>query len=395
MPYTPTTTTADLIAAQWSKDFFRYGMHNMFFGKFIGNPLKIGYTEQTPSTATILTDPNALIQMKMEMNHLPGDGITFPIVPPLTGHGRVATTGAPTTGSLEAHEEGILNYAWKATLKQWGHATKDINRLTRKHAAFEWDSIARMSLAQWFGRALDEATYSALAGLAYVGDDVTPGDVGGSDLVAQATPSRKLTGGMTAGTYTSRVTDAVIGVGEFMCLEMISDARRLAVLSEPTIRPIIIDGQPWYMMFLSPMQCADLKNNAGVSTGYTWGDAQMYAAKRGPKNPLFTHAMGAWDGVLLYEYQGCASRLGDGAGAGITNTFDGADVVTNTVTANRALFCGACAAVHAYGSMPKFVRKDFDYEMQHGLSVQTLIDVGRPEFNAVDYGVMVVDSDTR
>ena len=148
-----------------------------------------------------------------------------------------------------------------------------------------------------------------------------------------------------------------------------------------------------YYMFLHPKQVRDLRYDAGGSVNITWKEAQMNAAARGAENLIFRNALGIYNDVALFEYPRVASRAGTGAGEDLaTNTFDTSDVVKNGTTAYRALFCGAGAAVHAYGSMPDFVDKTFEYGTQKGRCLQTIIAIDRPEFNSIDYGVMSVDT---
>jgi len=408
MSYTDTIISDENIGELWSADFFRYALKASFFSKFIGAPMKdIFWQGKKPDNVKILTNPNALIQLKMELITKKGEGITFPIIAPLTGHGRVSTPATEkagsNTGSLEGHEEGVTDYSYRLELREWGHATRDEGPLTRQQAAWDPDRVARTALELWFGQALDAATYCAMAGLAYTGDSTTPADVAGTVLVAAAPPSRKITGGMTGGAFSAHETDAEIDDEEYMCLEMIDECVAQAEATEPIIRPIIVDGEPKYLMFLSPGQVRDLRANAGASTSVYWSDAMMQAEVRGKKNPLFTNALGSYNGVLLYKYQRAQTRSnetdGDTPDYTVTgNAFDSGDILPTSTWdetdryAHRALFCGACAAVHGWGKKPEFVGKNFDYDRQHGLAVKMLLGIGRPEFNSVDYGVMVVDT---
>lgn len=404
MSYSDTEISAGNIVDQWSAEFFQYGLKNMFFSKFIGAPMKnLFWAGKTPGEVTILTNPNALIQLKMQLTKKKGDTVTFPRISPLVGHGRVAKPGTLDTGSLEDHEEGVTDYEFPVELRDWGHATRDEGPLVRQQAMWDPDRVARTALGLWFAQALDAATYCAMAGLSYTGDSATPADIGGTDLVTIAAPSRKIVGGMKAGTFTARTTDAALDDEEYMCLEMIDECVAQAESTEPIIRPIIIDGQPKYLMFLSPGQVRDLRANAGASTALIWSDTMMYAELRGNKNPLFTNAIGSYNNVLLYKYQRCQTRSnetdGDSEDLTVTGTaFDTGDILTTGVWdetdryAHRALFCGACAAVHAWGKKPEFVAKEFDYGRQHGFAVKMLLGIGRPEFNSVDYGVCVVDT---
>jgi len=381
-----TYTPSALQAVKWSAEFFKYGLQNMFFGDFIGDPASIEDHEGRPSEVQIGTDPNALIQMKMDLAAGPGGSVVFPQLAPLAGKGRAYLTTDTTSMTLEGNEEAISAYSWTATLKEWAHAVRDEGPLTRRLAAFDWDPATRKALGLWFGVNMDAMTYAAMAGLAFTTDN-------SKALVAQRTPSatRKITGGCKAGTVTIHTTDAALDSEEYMCLEIISKARQKAKAAEPIIRPIRSGGRDWYYMFISPRQAWDLKNNVGVSTGPTWDSAQKYASERGSDNPLFTKALGAWDGVMLFEYDKIASRTGAG-GSTAPEVFETADPVSIGTTAHRAVLCGASAVVHAYGSQPKFVGKRFDFDRLNGQSVQTQISVEAPYFNSVDYGKMVVDT---
>ena len=388
---TDTYTPSALQAEKWSAEFFQYGLQNMFFADFIGDPSPIEDQEGKPSEIEISTSRNALIQVKMDLLGGIGDKVTFPQLAPLALNGRVQLGTDTTAMVLEGYEEAISAYSWKATLKEWGHSVRDTGALARKQPAFSWDTGMRMALGEWFGTKLDQATYAALAGIAFTGDN-------SKALLAANAPAgtaRKLTGGTAAGTFTPRTTDAGIASGEYLSLEMISYARKSIRTQQPLIRPIRISGQDWYFLFISPTQAYDLKSDAGASVVHTWGEAMKYAMPRGEKNPLFTKAMGAWDGVLIFEYDGVQTRTGDGGSEVLTsvgNTFDTGDNAASGRKIARGLFCGATACVHAYGSKPKFVGKKFDYDRLEGLSVQTLVSVEKPEFNSVDYGVMVLDT---
>ena len=407
MAYAKTITNAN-VATRFSAEFMAYALNHSYFGQFIGPSKRIAVAaDGDPRVKRIIqSSANAIIQHRMEMGKAKGDGITIPMIYPLVGHGRVGTAGnaaAHATASLENHEEGIVDYAFKLLLKEWGHATRDTGTLTRQEAIFSWDSVAMQALGQWWGTMLDQATWNSLAGLAFVGDDATPADVGGGILVPATTPTRKLTGGMAAGVLGLHTTDATLLATEFMCLELISEARRLAIATEPIMRSVNIEGEDCYCLFMSPKQARDLKNNAGVSVANVFNTVHQNASVRGRTNPLFKHAFGFWDGVALFEYKREEKRYGvtGDVAALTTNTYDGTDAVTvangfvnggATTGTARAVFCGAQAAMHAYGMTPKFVTENFDYQREHGVSVQSLIAIEKPCYNSKDYGVMCIDT---
>ena len=366
-----TTTDAALVAEVWSTEFFSYGLQNMFFGRFIGEPMKLNYIENKPSTVTILTDSNALIQMKMDLTVKKGEAVTYPMVGPLSSNGQV-------NGTIEDNEEGVDNYGYRLAVKDFGHGVRDAGPLTRQEAQFEWGPVIRSQLALWFAKVTDGATYACMAGLQWLGANHTA-------LVATAAPTRKLAIGDDGTNLTVKLLDADILLDDVMSFDVISFCKRYAVQSEPIIRPIIIDGQPKYLMFLDPLQVKAIK----ASTDYK--NLHFYVSPRDMSNPLKSGAIGEFDGVILHQYDRCERRLGAG-GSTASEYFEAGDPFAGGVYAARALFCGAQAAVQAYASKPKFHRKDFDYGRNHGTAVDVLMGVGKPKFNNIDYGVMVVDT---
>ncbi|NQT17963.1 MAG: N4-gp56 family major capsid protein [Planctomycetes bacterium] len=367
-----TVTASGLIAEKWSAKFFKYGLQNMFFGKFIGRSMTLNSVPKNHRPDLISTDPNAMIQVVMDLTKSNGDGITFPLLAPLSNNGQV-------NGTLEGNEEGISNYEFKQSVVDWGHATRDAGQLIRQRAAFEWDPAARETLAMWYARALDEATYCALAGLAFTGDNST-------DLVAASAPSRKIVCGAPSGTFEVNTNDSDMAATDYFSLDAVGYARRIAVATEPTIRPWRIGGEDMYLMFIHPLQAKALKATSAWITLQQTSNRYLKS-----KSPIFNGMLGVYDGVILYEYQRTKTRLGAG-GSTAAEYFDSGDDFASGVYAARAIFAGAQAVVHAYAKKPTFTRKDFDYGNKHGYAVRMLAGVGRPEFNSVDFGSMVVDT---
>ena len=387
-------TDSALIVKQWSKDFFKYGLGKMYFSKFVGSWGQSLDPAMGDKQVTVLSDSNALIQVKMDLSRGIGDTITFPMLAPLTGYGRVQKATAVQSGTdqnqvrvLEGNEEAFSQYSWAVTLMEWAHAIRSIGKLMERQPAFNVSDSMTANLGLWWAKVLDLATYNSMAGISMV-DDTTE-----VQIVTGTEPSRKLVGGTKAGTTTFRTDDADLDAAEYMSFEMIDEARRQAQddSSNQTMRPIIVGGREMYYMFLHPKQVTDLRYDAGASVNITWKEAQMSAAARSPENKIFHNALGIYNDVAMFEYPRVASRLGAG-GSTAAEVFETADPFASGVTGYRSLFCGAGAAVHAYGSMPDYVDKTFEYDTQKGRSLQTIIAIGRPEFNAIDYGVMSVDT---
>jgi N4-gp56 family major capsid protein len=160
-----------------------------------------------------------------------------------------------------------------------------------------------------------------------------------------------------------------------------------SVVGRPRVRPIRVNGQDHYVMFVHPWQAADLKTAASS----VWAQAQREAQSRGDKNPIFTGSLGVWDNVILHVSDfvpvcPAASAFAVGGTAA-------------AVQAYRALLCGAQSALMANaspkgrGTVPTFmVEKEFDYDNKTGYCVGYMGGIQKATFNSIDYGVVAVDT---
>jgi N4-gp56 family major capsid protein len=149
-------------------------------------------------------------------------------------------------------------------------------------------------------------------------------------------------------------------------------------------------------MFLHPYQTKALRGET-ANTGYA--QAQRDANIRGESNPIFSGALGIWDGVILHEYEKITTRLG-AAGTDPSEYWEATgdtagtapDVCTDTYTCARALFCGAQAAVIGYGQYPGWYEKNFDYGRVPGVATDIVYGIKKTQFNSKDFGVIAVDT---
>jgi len=163
-----------------------------------------------------------------------------------------------------------------------------------------------------------------------------------------------------------------------------------AKVQSPAIRPLKINGEDKYVMFIHPYQTYTLRKST-ATTGQ-WGDIQKAALTGGQiaNNPLYTGALGEWNGVILHEdarvpiMQTAGGPTGDGAAAGQTAYY-------------RAVFCGAQAAAFAVGqdnsdSQMTWVEELFDYENQQGVSAGLIFGLKKMVFNSSDFGTIAVST---
>jgi N4-gp56 family major capsid protein len=156
--------------------------------------------------------------------------------------------------------------------------------------------------------------------------------------------------------------------------DLIGIAKRKATIDEDTaIRPVNVDGHDTYCMVISPQQARDLRNDT------KWIEAQKHANIRGEKNPIFSGAMGIYEGVVIHENNRVPVTASGSSGLAV----------------GHALFLGAQAVTFAEGTAPVWREKKFDYDNMYGASIGRMFGVAKSAFkfdgtNLEDFGVVNV-----
>ncbi len=352
----------------WSATLYREAMKRLYFGKYVG------------------TSPDSIIQKKVDLKTKKGDKIHFDLMMELTGGGKLDDE------TMEGNEEALQFYDWAITVHKRKHAVRPAGEMTERRTMYDLRTCARSALANWMKNMIDNDTVLALSGLRnkWIKDD-------DGNIVAAVSPSlnRKWIGGQTKSGVLTRVdyhkdltnTDKPHLFGT----QVISAVKRMAQMANPIIRPVFVEEmkKDYYVMFVHPYQVKALKAETD------WIAAQKDASERGVKNPLFSGALGVWDGVVIQEYERIITRKGEGGSA----ASEGFEAVTNAnnklasgVYAARALFCGAQAGVHAIAREPDWTEDQFDYKQKWGVMTSLVYAAGKTRFNNEDFGVITVDT---
>jgi hypothetical protein len=283
--------------------------------------------------------------------------------------------------------------------------------MTEKRTIHNLRTQARYQLGTWLQRKRSADVIAALSGVvaASFAGQMT-GEIDHDSSAAQiktvsngvkvsptkgAAATRWFGGGQTILGVVERVaTDLLIddAAAHLFGTNVISTVKRMAertitpagVAMSPIV-PIMVKGAKHYVMFIDPFQALQLKKEAA------WLQAQREANIRGEKNPIFSGAMGIWDGVIIHVSQLIHRRKGLG-GTLVSEEFEADDVLTDTYTVARALFCGAQAACLAQGQYPTYVEKIHDYKTKAGYHTDVIYGVKKTVFNSVDFGVITVDT---
>ncbi len=286
---------------------------------------------------------NKALQVKMDLTKKAGDTLTFGLRPKLVGTSR--TEG---DGTLKGREEVLDFYDDEVTVDEVRWAVARQGAMTDQRVLFSYEGEAKDALRILAAEELDADITTAL-------------------VAAQAGADRVLYGAATANATLAQV-DAVNDLLSLSILRMIK--RLTKVQCNPLIRPIrMVNGEEFFIVILHPYAVRDMKDNIGTNE---WGDIQKNAADRGKTNPMFTGALGVWEGLMLYEYEKLPLLTGVGT-AGI-------DVAQN-------FLLGAQALKVAWAKLTTPIRDSDDYGNRQGWGLQEIRGMQKAQFNNLDHGV--------
>lgn len=335
-----------LAVKHWSKRLFREALKQTYFRRFMG------------------TDTNSMLQVKQDTQKEAGDRIRVGLRMQLTG------SGISGDNTLEGNEEALVTYYDDVVINQLRHAVRSAGKMSEQRVPFSVREEARVGLTDWWADRFDESVFNHLGGANYKNSDLR---YTGNNSVSDASTTRIV--------HPEHSTDASLSTTNTFRLEIIDYAVEVAKTASPLIRPIRVNGGDYFVAFLHPYQVTDLRTN--TSTGQ-WLDIQKSAMQGGmvTKSPIFTGALGMYNGVVLHE----STRVPDG----VSTSASISDV-------RRAILCGAQSALIAFGqgygdASMKWEEEFFDYGNQLGVAAGSIFGVKKTVFNGTDFGTVVMPS---
>lgn len=253
-----------------------------------------------------------------------GDTIRLDIVLALTGAGQTGDTTA-----VEGNEEQLKFRQTTVTVEALAHGV----RWTKKGKILidhDMRTTAEAQLEKWLAGKLDDAVFNELSG---------------NGATTMPTLNK-----YAMGTATTRNAVADTNAGGRLTLAGITEIKAYAQ-ADRKIEPIrTSDGNEYFGMVIHPYAAMSLKRD-----DTSWAQAQRDAQMRGPGNPIFTGAVGMWDGVILY----ISNRVPNSA---------------NTVPINVSdnIFFGAQALARAYAYYPDWTEEYFDYGREQGIATYVI-----------------------
>jgi len=363
-----TQSIAALRPKIWQKELYQDVMDNLYFMK----------------NGMMGKDSNSIIQIKDELTKEVGDTITYGLTAKLSGD------GVDGDNELEGNEEAINAYSDSVAINQKRFGVRLKGILDEQTNAYDMRMDAKEKLSIRLQEFIERQFFLKMGGVRNVLlTDVAGNAVAGSALWSNSPAvipaadeaagfgARYLCADFAAGTDSLEATD-------LLSPALISRARVKAATASPKLIPLRINGKTYYVLFVHPWQAFDLKNNQ------TFSQAQREAQVRGDENPLFTGALGVWDGVIIHEHDYVPFL--DISVAGYS--FEGETAGTQAaVDVCRALLCGAQAGAFAKAKNPNgWVEKTFDYSNKTGFATGLIGGIQKITFNSKEYGVIAVDT---
>lgn len=345
-----------------------FGVNDAMAAKLWSKNLSVAEREYLDIAPLMGEDENSIIQVKNETRKGAGDKVTFGLMARLTGDGK--TEGETAEGNGEA----LSIYSDAVYVNELGHVVgvRSENTIDQQRVPFDLREKAKTGLSMWWADRKSASFFNQVCGYT----PQTSTKYTGLNAVTAPTSSRKIIAG-------SGSNDENITSSDVFTLNLIDQAVEMAKVGSNMVNPIRIGGQKKYVMYLHPYQVTSLRTN---SSSGQWLDIQKAAMAgwESSKSPIFTGALGEYNGVVLRSSQDITYGVNSSSGAAIT-------------TVRRAVLLGAQAAVCAYsqnGSPTKYRWNEelLDHKRKLEVSAWSIWGIKKTVFNSADFGTVVVSS---
>jgi N4-gp56 family major capsid protein len=335
----------------WSSLTMRDALKATLFNKFLG------------------TGKGAIIQRLVELEKSAGDVIKYDLLMQMSGSG---VTG---DNRMRDNEEALIYYQDSVSIDQLRNAHA-FRRMSQQRTLHDMRVDAKTNLADWFAGKYDEYMFRALCG------DTT---FSFANTASAPDANHYIMAGDVSRTGTIATDEGNLGTNDQISLADLDYCKESAKTLSPLIRPVMIDGGEYYVVVLHSYSVTDLRLDIANSAYVDWPTIQMYANKRGLDNPIFTGALGVYNGMIMY---------------------DSTRVFSPRSNVRRNLFLGAQAGVFAMGNaydsiqqqrvgkenLMSWYEENDDYGNEMGIAVGSIFGMKATRFNSADFGKIVLST---
>lgn len=298
MAMTTIATTHDLTQEAWEAKLYKKYQEQTFFGKFKG------------------LGQGSIVQVKRQLEKVPGDAITFGLSDSIRG-----TAGVTGNTPLEGHDgtnyvvnnEAMAFHDQRVVIDQVRQSIKIGGKMDEKRVAFNMREEAKDKLTDWMSYNEDQALFTALAGA----DTVDSSFIAGTGL-----------------TY-----DAIVDMKKEAMFP--SDDNISAGNKTRKIEPVRVSGgEEVFILGVNPADAAAFRKSDDFK------NFNQNADVRGSGNAIFTGMLGMFNNVVIHEH--------------------------SSFTAGSPVLMGANALFLAYGKEIMYGEKMFDYDNQCGFMIGSI-----------------------
>lgn len=332
-----------LAVKHWQKDLMKEALKKTYALQFIGS------------------GKDVLCTIKSETQRNAGDRIRVGIRSQLSG------AGIQGDDTLEGNEESLETFYQDVVIEQLRHAVRSKGKMSEQRVPFSVREEARDGLADWWADRFDTWFFSQLCG------NTAQADGRYNGFNATVAPDADHITYHTSGS-TAEVSISNSSVAR-MNLTAIDHAVEKAKVAKNSVRPIRINGGDYYVLFMHPFDVTNLRTNTASGQ---WQDIQKQAMAGGKvgENPIFTGALGVYNGVVLHE----SIRI---------------PVAPTNSNVRRCVLAGAQALCMAFGrefgkGTYSWVEELFDFKNQLGVAAGCQAGLIKTRFNGSDYGTVVI-----
>jgi N4-gp56 family major capsid protein len=321
----------------------------------------------------------SIIHIKDETEKAAGDRVTF------TLRTRLTQKGIGASGTAEGNAESLATYTDNIYIDELGCnvGAKSQFTIDAQRVPFNLRQECKDAAAMWwrdrkavvmFNQACGYTpanTESSTSGSAYCGHNT---------VVAPGTSS-SLVRHIWAGSATA---DESLTSSDPFVLSMIDRAVEAARTGNRMINPVVVGGQNKYVVYLHEGQVTQLRTDAGTGG---WQDITKfsYSGVNVKENPLYSGALGEYNGCILRRSQDVTRGVNSSSGAADTDT-------------RRAILMGAQGLVAAFGrkgygpSKYRWNEELLDHKRKLEVSAWSVFGMKKAQFNSIDHGILVIST---
>ena len=346
---------ADLARQRWSTDLAYEAEVKQYFRKFMGK----GH--------------ESMIMVKTELNKKAGEKITFGLRMKLSDDGIEGDNVIEGTSA----EEALVFHSDSLFIDQRRKGTKSKGKMTEQRVPYNLRKEGRDALSTWFAEDYDQQIMMYMAGARGIDSSYHVG-LGWTSRASNSFNSPDSDHHLYAGNASSLAT---IDSADKMNLTTVEKCVAQAETVDPMIQPFRINGENKFVLLMHTFQAYDLRTSISQND---WVDIQKYAGARGKKNLVYSNALGEYADVILHKHRNVVR-------------FDSTTGCASGVTAARALFLGAQAAVIAWGGSSGAGRYSWNEETDDRgnalvITAGAIYGVTKCVFNSKDFGLFAVDA---